>query len=386
MNSVDQNPYAPPATESVREAPPPSMDTLARGGPVHFSGTVTRRDVRGYLREYSHVGCGFLLAMGAILAVLALGFGLRDGGIGAIALGVMGLFLTASVASTLPYRHLMFESANPDWQQHQVGTLQQDGIHLDRGGTRYVFHWNWYFTAVGGEDWVAFLPATQPMKPLFLTRSMVREREDWKRVVKVAAAVAEASEECPESMRLQQNLHWMRQSDRPRSSEVPPHAIAFAGPVRPSDLTTLPPAVRHLQKPARSHAVVMGLILSGSFIIAGLSDLLFDQFTFLPIFLVIYAGLAAAGIAVRGRRGRMTSDGVVSYLKAYASRSSVLLDYGVTVCEIDWSRLQVTSQDDSVIVLRRRDVGQFIVARRDMFASSVDWEAMKQLVRQSLEG
>jgi hypothetical protein len=128
----------------------------------------------------------------------------------------------------------------------------------------------------------------------------------------------------------------------------------------------------------------VALFCSGAFIVAGVSNLIFQQFAFLPAFLTLYFVLAATGIAVRKRRRSKSNNNVVYFLNAYATESSIVTDYGITTAEVAWSALQLVMLSDDFIALRRRQWLQFILARRDMFSDEEQWQRFGDLVNEKL--
>jgi hypothetical protein len=294
-------------------------------------------------------------------------------GLAAIGIGIIGLFVIVSVVSTLSYRRCVFESANPNWREIRRGELREDGVHVDRGLVRAFFRWDWYSNALAGDDWVAFLPATGAMQPLFVTHSMLGHVDDWQRLLEVVSAIAVDREASSEHQRRQQSLSLMRQNGRPRSIEVPREAIAFAGAVRASDFSRLPKRDRRREKPARSYVVVIALLFSGAFIVTGVSNVVFQQFAFLPVFLTVYLVLAAIGIAIRVKLRGKFSDKVVYFLNAYATESSVVSDFGITTADVAWPAFRLVIRTGDFIALRRQG-GQFLLARADMFSDQQQWQ------------
>ena len=130
----------------------------------------------------------------------------------------------------------------------------------------------------------------------------------------------------------------------------------------------------------RSYVVIVGIFLFGSFVVLAVSQLLFQQMAFLPAFILTYIVLAGIGIAMRKMRRRDVNGDVVYYLNAFATDSSLVTDFAITATTVDWSALRLVLRTTDVVVLRRREWIQFIVARRDMFASDADWQRFNELV------
>ena len=135
----------------------------------------------------------------------------------------------------------------------------------------------------------------------------------------------------------------------------------------------------------RSYVVVVGLFFFGSFVVIAVSQLLFQQMAFLPAFILTYIVLAGIGIVMRKMRRRQVSGNVVYYLKAFATDSSLVTDFAITATTLDWSALRLVLRTTDVVVLRRREWIQFIVARRDMFASDADWKRFNELLERKAD-
>jgi hypothetical protein len=356
------------------------METLRESGPIQFSGSANDRDLRELLQAYGHVGCAYLMLLGFCISLVLLVLFVQGGGLAAIAIGVMSLFVVASVVSTIPYRQLVFENANPQWREERCGELREEGVHVDRRDTRAFFRWDWYWSAAMGDDWIAFIPATGPMQPLIINVSMVVNLDDWRRVQQLALAIEQRSHDSGEQQHRRRNSNLMQEKGRQRSVEVPADAIAYHGTLRASDYSRLPNDHRRRERPARSYVVVGALFCGGAFIVAGVSKLLLQQFAFLPAFLVIYVAMAAIGIAVRKRRRGMPSSGAAYFLNAYATESSMVSDFAITTTEVAWSALELVVRTDDFIAFRRSPRNRFILARRDMFEGEQDWKRFNGIV------
>ncbi len=141
------------------------------------------------------------------------------------------------------------------------------------------------------------------------------------------------------------------------------------------------------ERPLRSYAVVAGLLFFGSFVVIAISQWVLQQFAFIPIFLpifiLIYAVLAGIGLALRKLLRRSVKRKAIYYLDAFATDSELVTDFVITTTKIDWSALCLVMRTSDIVVLRRREWIQFIVARRDMFANEADWQRFNELVDKS---
>jgi hypothetical protein len=318
--------------------------------------------------------------VGFVLTFVLLSVSLVAGGF-PLALGGIGLVLIVLTVSTTPYRRLVFENINPRWNQPTQGVLNTEGVRIERESSSVFFRWDWFGGAVVSEQVVALLPATQAAQPILITQAMLVNLNDWSRLLEVAAAIGIVSDEAPiDDQQSADNLRLLRRANRVRSIDPPEGAIAFEGVLSGQDFARVPKLYRWRERPLRSYVVVVGLFFFGSFVVIAISQLLFQQMAFLPAFILTYIVLAGIGIAMRKMRRRGVNRDVVYYLNAFATNSSLVTDFAITVTTVDWSALRLVLRTTDVVVLRRREWIQFIVARRDMFASDADWKRFNEFV------
>ncbi len=378
--NLSLNPYAPPQTESFAEAPAPSLDTLKQIGPISYAGAPGERALDEFLYAYGHVDWGYLLVVGFVLTFVLLSVSLFMGSF-LIAFGGIGLVMIVLTVSTTFYRRLVFENINPRWNQPTHGALTAEGVRIDREQSSAFFRWDWYGGAVISDQVVALLPATQTAQPLMITQAMLVKPKDWSRLLEVASAIGIVSDEAPiDNQRRQKNLRLLRRANRRRSIEPPQGAIAFEGALDADDLQRLPDRYHWRERPLRSYAVVAGLFFFGSFVVIAISQSVFQQLAFLPVLILIYAALAGIGFALRKLRKRNVRSNAIYYLVAFATDTSLVTDFVITTTTVDWSALRLVSRTKDRVVLGRREWIQFIVARRDMFASDADWQRFNELV------
>lgn len=370
LNSPDANPYAPPQTEVSHELPKPSFEILESQGPISFSGVVDSASLHEYLRADGHVGCGGML-MGLIcVGLISLFPILLGGGVAVIAIGCLGIVVLTFAVSTIPYRRLVFQNINPDWNRPKRGQLRPDGVTVERDGTTIFFRWDWYDSAIVANRIVAFLPATQRTAPLLIAQSMLPDLDQWARVQQVAQAVAVTSMQSPEGdQRRYQNERILRDRKRPRTVEVPHGAVPFQGPLTAAHLESVPERFRPRQRPARTYVVNTILIVSIGVILSGISLLVFRGLMTLPIVVSLYIVAAV----FFGRWRNKSSPALVNYLNAFATEASIVSDFALTTADVPWSALQLVLRNNDTVVLRRREWIQFVVARRRMFASDEAW-------------
>jgi hypothetical protein len=374
------NPYAPPQTESFAEVPAPSLETLKQIGPIPYAGGPDERALDEFLYAYGHVDWGYLLVVGFVLTFVLLSVSLFMGGF-LLAFGGIGLVIIVLTVSTTSYRRLVFENINPRWNQPNHGALTAEGVRIDRKQSSAFFRWDWYGGAVISDQVVALLPATQPAQPLLITQAMLLKLDDWSRLLEVASAIGLVSDEAPiDNQHRQKNLRLLRRANRARSIAPPPGAIAFEGALDADDFQRLPDRFRWRERPLRSYAVIAGLFFFGSFVVIAISQSVFQQLAFLPAFILIYAVLAGIGFAFRKLRRRNVRSNAIYYLVAFATDTSLVIDFLITTTKVDWSALRLVSRTKDRIVLQRREWIQFIVARRDMFSSEEDWQRFNELV------
>jgi multisubunit Na+/H+ antiporter MnhB subunit len=358
--------------------PAPSMETLDEIGPIGFAGAIDEQHLHEFLSMEGHVGCAPML-MGSIgIGLILLVLSLMGGGFTAIAIGVMGFVLVVMTVSTIRYRRLVFQNLNPHWNRPVRGELRTAGVQLERGQTSAFFRWDWYVGAVISDQLVAFLPATQMAQPLMVSKPMLVNLDDWNRVRQVAAAIGIVSDaDSVEDRRRHQNLQILRDPNRERRIKVPSDAIPFEGVLTASDFSQIPRRYHRRQRPVRTQIVNAILYTLAGLVVVGISLVVFQQVAMLPIIVVVYI---IAAIAFGKMRHSKNSSGAVYYLKAFATESSIVTDFAVTTTEVSWSALQPVLRTDNVVSLRRREWIQFIVARRNMFASDEAWDRFNQLV------
>lgn len=372
--NLHPNPYAPPQTESFAEVPASSLDTLKQIGPISYVGAPDEQALYEFLRAYGHVGVGYLLVVGLVLTFVLLTVSLLMGDF-LLAFGGIGLLMIVLTVSTTSYRRLVFENINPRWNHPTHGVLNAEGVQIEREQSTTFFCWDWYGGAVISDQVVALLPATQTAQPLIITQAMLVKLDDWSRLLEVASAIGIVSDEEPiDDRHRQRNLRLLRRTDRVRSIEPPDGAISFEGVLDADDFQRVPDRHRWRERPLRSYAVVAGLVFFGSFVVIAISQSVFQQIAFLPAFFLIYAVLAGIGFAFRKMQRRRIKSDVIYYLDAFATDSSLVTDFVITTTRIDWSALRLVLRTTDVVVLQRREWIQFIVARRDMFASDTDWQ------------
>ena len=384
MNSDPTNPYAPPnPVASQNQARRGAMESLRQLGSIPFAGRIRRRELDEYLRADGHVG-------GARLAILAMGFGgiffvLAFLGIPflAVSVGAMGILTISLIVSTLPYRRLMFTNANPDWEQAMRGSIQPEGIRLNREHSSTFYRWNWFGETVTSPTLVALQPATQAAAPLMIARDMIPTEDAWELLRQVTDEVGATSNRLEtEDLRRDQNLRILKDQQRGWTFTPPPDAIAFEGIVWSDDFNLLPRPYQARVRPLRTHLVIYGLVTFMGLILAGCSGLLFKQIAILPVIVTIYL---VAAIAI-GRRRRRSSGEVIFYLQGYALESSLVTDFGLAVSETTWPGLAMLANHEHHIVLRRCGLNNFVVIRKDMFADQNAWDRFRQLVSDNLAG
>jgi hypothetical protein len=376
------NPYAPPESEFFPPILPGSRDSLALKGPLQISGVPTERDIRQFLLLSDHVGYGFLAMLGVIVGLLLTFVALASSSIAGtlIALGGFGILIIAIAVSTVPYRALVFKTANPHWHEPIQVKLSTDGVHMRRSNAAVFFRWDWFGGAIMTKDLVAFLPATQPSQPLLVNPSMLERLDDWERLLQVAASLGIVTDQDPmDPQKRERNLRILR-SQRLEKATVPVDAIRFAGFLTQEQFSQLPVKARRKDKPLRSQLVIAGLFSSGCAILIGVSNLAFRQFAFLPMMLISYVALMLIGFLVRRFRGYRQRDSVIYYLQAYATEASIISDFEITSTELPWSELDLVRRSSASIALQRRSWTQFIVASRDMFADETDWQHFNERV------
>jgi hypothetical protein len=383
VNSANANPYAPPQAEVSWEIPAPLVETLDTDGPISFAGAVDEAHLHEFLKSDGHVGCAQMLLGLISLSLILLVLAFLGGGFTAIAIGCLGVIVVTLTVSTIPYRRLVFQNINPDWNRPRRGLMRADGVVVRRDETALFLRWDWFDGAVIGDRFVAFLPATQRAAPLLVTRSMLVNLDDWNRLTQVAGAISVDSERFSKGdQRRGQNQRILRDRSRARTVDVPTEAIPFQGTLTAAELARVPGRYRRRQRPLRTYVVNTVLVTHVGLVLAGLSQLFLEQALALPIVVLFYVVVTAVLGRWRGRDGRV----IVNYLNAFATESSVVSDFAVTTAEVSWSALQPVLRTDDVVVLQRRQWIQFIVARRNMFASDEAWQRFNGWVDRAEEG
>ncbi len=348
--------------------------------PIPFSGTLNEDDIRTFLRREGDPGVFAPLMLVICFGLVGLVLFMQGGAYAAVAVGAIGLLLIAIVVSTLSYRRLLFINSNPHCFSPVKGELCVDGMYLYRDDVTTFFRWDWFGDALASERMVAFMPATQPDQPQLITLPMIQQADDWSRVL--SAAVTPTTEGSGERLR-QRNLAMLRDRARERTREIPGGAIRFGGAVGSEDFAQLPSHQRRGHRSWRAKLVLGSLVACGALILAGASSIFFDRVAFLLGLAILYAVLAALGIAFRLRR-RGTSRSMVYFMHAWATEVSIVIDYGVTVTEVKWQALRVALRNPSMMVLQRRDSIQVVIVRRDMFENDTEWKRFCVLVTQKL--
>ncbi len=385
MNPDSANPYAPPGPVAAQEEVRQSVaESLRKLGSIPFSGHVGDQELDEYLRADGHVGW-------ARLTLLALGFGgifaalpLLGAPFIAISAGAMGILLIVLTVSTPLYRRMMFKTANPDWDEMIRGSLEPEGVRLNREQNSTFYRWNWFGEPVTSRNLVALMPATQTAAPLLITREMIANVDDWDLLRQVTEEIGTiASQQETEDLRRDQNLRILKDQQRGWTFTPPPDAIAFEGIVWSDDYALLPRQYQTRIRPLRTYLVIYGLVAFVGLILAGCSGLLFEQIAIIPVLVTIYF---VAAIAIGRRRRRGTSGDVIFYLRGYALQSSIVTDFGLAVSETVWPGLAMVVNQEQHVVLRRCGINNFVVIRNDMFADEDDWGRFRRLVREKLAG
>lgn len=379
MGSQSTNPYAPPTPASPREETRlGAATTFEELGRVPFAGRVTDQELDEYLRTDGYVGCARLLMLGVAFGGLLSTLPMLGVPFLAIAVGGMGIVVIVLTVSTITYRRLMFTNANPDWAEPIEGTLQAEGIRLNRLHSSTYYHWNWYGDTVIGEHVVALLPATQAGTPLLITREMVSSQSAWEALQHVAKSIGNLSgDPKSEEVRREENLRILKDRKRGWTFAPPDDAIAFEGIVWSHDYALLPRAYRVRQRPLRTHVVNYGLTVFAGLLLAGCSGLIFSHLAVLPVLVGIYL-LAAIAL---GRRRQARRGQVIFYLRGYASDESLVTDFGLAVSETKWQGLSEAGNQPDCVVLKRDRINNFIVIRRDMIAEESSWNRFREMVR-----
>ena len=383
MGSQSTNPYAPPTPVSPREETRlDTATTLEQLGRVPLAGRVREQELDEYLRADGHVGCARLLMLGVAFGGLLSTLPMLGIPFLAISVGGMGIVAIVLTVSTMPYRRLMFTNANPDWAEPIEGTVQAEGIRLNRIHSSTYYNWKWYGEAVISEHVVALLPATQAGSPLLITREMVASQSAWEALQQVAKSINNASgDPKSEEIRREENLRILKDGKRGWTFSPPADAIAFEGIVWSHDYALLPQAYRVRQRPLRTHLVNYGLTAFAALMLAGCSGLIFSHLAVLPSLVAIYLLVAVA----MGRRARARRGQVIFYLRGYASQESLVTDFGLAVSETKWPGLTAAGNQPDCVVLKRDRINNFIVIRRDMIAEGSTWNRFRDLVREKSE-
>jgi hypothetical protein len=383
MSEPGPNPYAPP-TGADEAADRSEIGEWLRSGEISFQGTLTGRDLKAFLRAHDYIGCGSMLMTGTgvafILGVVAVVVG---GGMGLIALGVMGWLALTLLTSLLSYRRSVFTSANPAWDAPIRGGLSREGMEVTRGKVRSFYRWDWFADAVVDAEVVAFRPALHPHQPILISSSMMSELEGWDRALTVAGQImAEAGTRFTPESRRYDNRRLLRSDRRVRSIPVGEGAVAFEGVVSMDDLRHLPPVLVRRNRPTRAYLLIVALAVSASLVMIGMArlgglDTVLPTLLFSAVVLVVMVGFLVRRI--RSLRG---AGDTVYYLMAQADKNGITSDFGVTTTFVPWESLDVSESDDDVVVLSRIDLRQYIIVRRDMFADAAEWNQFGQWVRQ----
>jgi hypothetical protein len=383
MGSQSTNPYAPPTPVSPRENTPlTAAKTLEELGRLPFAGRVTQQELDEYLRADGHVGCARLLMLGAAFGGLLSTLPMLGIPFLAISVGGMGIVAIVLTVSTMPYRRLMFTNANPDWAEQIEGTLQAEGIRLNRLHSSTYYHWNWYGETVISEHVVALIPATQAGAPLLITREMVSNQTAWEALQRVAKLIGNGpGDPNSEEVRRDENLRILKDRKRGWTFSPPDDAIAFEGIVWSHDYALLPTAYRARQRPLRTHLVNYGLTAFAGLLLAGCSGLIFSHLAVLPVLVGVYVLVTIA----LGRRRRARRGQVIFYLRGYASDESLVTDFGLAVSETKWQGLSGAGNQPDYVVLKRDRINNFIVIRRDMIPDESTWNRFRDMVREKSE-
>ena len=380
MSQDETNPYAPPSTPQPDVAKPESISDAVIGlGEVKFAGAVGPNDLDAYLRVEGHVGCARMALLAIVLGTLLSAFPFMGLTYFAIALGTMGCLLIILTVSTLPYRRLVFININPGWADPLSGHFGTEGIHVRRDFTNTFYRWNWFTEAVESDRVIALLPATQAASPLILTIDMFASADDWERLQVVASALRRRSAEPSQDDAIrEENLQILRDQERDWTFTPPQDTIRFEGIVWSDDYNRLPRSAQQRERPMRTHFVIYGLLIFSGLILGGCSGVIFQRVALLPVVVAVYF---FAAVAI-GRRRQKRIRSVIYYLRGYAGSESLVTDFGLSVGETAWSGLKLEAQDETCLVLLRRNLNNFIVIRRDMIPDDGSWQRLSKMINE----
>ncbi|MGB7346662.1 MAG: hypothetical protein WBD20_20740 [Pirellulaceae bacterium] len=382
------NPYQPP-TQVDDAADFDGPTALKDIGTIRFSGTPHWQDLNRLFAKHDHVGAPTMILL-AMLCILFSLFGLVVGSVGwlLISLGCSVVVFAACLVSTKFYRRLMFSFTNPRWSKPTTCELDSEGVWITRSDSTRFLHWNCFERVVLNRDVVGFFTPQSIGESLVVNQSMCASESDFTKLHRAAELLSRHVVTAETT----QQRRWtvealMKEPNRQRMVPIPDGAIAFSGPVSMDDLRKvdqqLPRKLTRRKRSTHGLMVITLLTISLMLILTGISNMVANSLGVALVF-----GLMATPLTVffwlrRWSQPPMESADLLQFVYAFADADGITLDAFAVVTKLPWSHLKRVGDLPDRMIFRHTHSRRAVTARRDMFASEDDWNAIKTLASAS---
>ncbi len=385
LGGMTINPYQPPT--QIESAPtvddPPE---LVVSESVQFAGAPTRYDLRSMLDQHDHVGVitiflTLLLCSLFTLFVVVLG----TPAIWMMAGGFIIVIVVACIVSTNRYRQAMFNFANPYWDQHVVGELSDQGVKIHRTHGSEYLDWNCFESIVINRDVVGLITPNSLGQSMVIGELMLNTESEFNALQRITKRAASKIATAGSVNQRQQTVAALaRETNRQRSVEVPPGAVAFGGPVTIDDLVEVDRELprKQSQRKRSLHGLAVRTILafSGILMLMGLAFSFEGDLGMLGSVVVLVLPITGALWVYGWNRPVIQGGDFLQYLLAFANDDGITSDSFAIVSQWPWSHVRCVANRADRIIFRHTHSRRVITARRDMFANEDDWRKMQSWI------
>lgn len=380
-DSTPLNPYAPPTTPAQKILPGASGIDL-QGRSIHFSGSLSQRDVSRALGQSETQTILFLLFLG--MATLSFGvilLSLRTGSIWLVYAPIILLpvvLIYSSLRQSGWWRAARMKRASPrSFVEHQ-GEITEKSIHYQSQFGRTEYPWESVVGIKLQRDSITLALTPQHTAFIFLPRRFF-QADDWQRLTSSISLLAPA---LPFRAGFFQQADARRMISDPAGElgDVPADSIMLDGYLTTAEFLSSAVGLRLIRAWVIKIVFVTSVLLPFLWAI-GAFQLLGDAVFLLAIIPAIW--LYRFGKIVWSMFGRESKP--IVRLRAAASESTLRLATPRGTSTIQWTGLGDATVGDKLILLRETRLSPNVIPLpRKALVEEKQWDALVQLVRRKM--